>query len=98
VSALRAIHDLLRPGGQLLILDRARERSLLTVLWQYAHRFLIPRQRALQQHDRDRGHAGAGRVRERRVLARLKKVLWKNKLYTSLALIRGTRPDATGPA
>jgi hypothetical protein len=25
-------------------------------------------------------------------------VLWKNKLYTSLALIRGTRPDATGPA
>jgi hypothetical protein len=65
VSALRAIHDLLRPGGQLLILDRARERSLLTVLWQYAHRFLIPRQRALQQHDEIAGmleQAGFGNV------------------------------------
>jgi hypothetical protein len=27
-----------------------------------------------------------------RVIARLRRVLWRNKLYTSLALIRGTRP------
>jgi SAM-dependent methyltransferase len=98
VSALRAIHDVLRPGGQLLILDRARERSLLTVLWQYAHRFLIRDNVHFSSTTEIAGlleQAGFGNVR---VLARVEKVLWKNKLYTSLALIRGTRPDATGPA
>jgi hypothetical protein len=31
--------------------------------------------------------------REVRALARPRKVLWKDKLYTSLALIRGTPPQ-----
>jgi SAM-dependent methyltransferase len=91
LRALRAIHAALRPGGVLLILDRARERSPLTVLWQGVHRFLL----------RDNVHfcssaeivsllEQAG-FQDVRVLARLRRVLWRNKLYTSLALIRGAR-------
>jgi ubiquinone/menaquinone biosynthesis C-methylase UbiE len=98
VSALRAIHDVLRPGGQLLILDRARQRSLLTVLWQYAHRLLIRDNVRFSSTTEIAGMLKQAGFENVRVLARLKKVLWKNKLYTSLALIRGTRPDATGPA
>jgi ubiquinone/menaquinone biosynthesis C-methylase UbiE len=96
VRALRSIHEVLRPGGQLLILDRARKRSLLTVLWQYAHRFYIRDNVHFSSSAEIAGMLEQAGFQDVRVLARLKKVLWKNKLYTSLALIRGTRPDATG--
>jgi ubiquinone/menaquinone biosynthesis C-methylase UbiE len=93
VSALRAIHDVLRPGGQLLILDRERERSLLTVLWQYAHRFLLRDNVQFSSSTEIARMLEEAGFQDVRVLARLRKVLWKNKLYTSLALIRGTRPQ-----
>jgi SAM-dependent methyltransferase len=92
VSALRAIHDVLRPGGQLLILDRARERSLLTVLWQYAHRFLLRDNVHFHASTEIVGMLEQAGFQDVRVIARLRRVLWRNKLYTSLALIRGTRP------
>jgi ubiquinone/menaquinone biosynthesis C-methylase UbiE len=95
VRALRAIHDVLRPGGELLVLDRARERSLLTVVWQYAHRFLLRDNVHFSSSTEIAGMLEQAGFEDVRVLGRLRKVLWRNKLYTSLVLIRGTRP---GPA
>jgi SAM-dependent methyltransferase len=93
VRALAAIHDVLRPGGRLLILDRAREQSLLTVLWQYAHRFLIRDNVQFSSSTEIAGMLEQAGFQDVRVLSRLRKVLWKNKLYTSLVLIQGTRPQ-----
>jgi ubiquinone/menaquinone biosynthesis C-methylase UbiE len=93
VSALRVMHDVLRPGGQLLILDRARERSLLTVLWQYAHRFLLRDNVHFSSSTEIAGMLEQAGFQDVRVLTRLRRVLWRNKLYTSLVLIRGTRPQ-----
>jgi len=90
-SATRAVHGVLQPGGTLLILERARERSLLTLLWHYLHLFLL--------RDNVRFYSSAEIVRiveeagfrDVRVVSRLRRILWKNKLYTSLALVRGTK-------
>ena len=98
VIALAAIHDVLRPGGQLLILDRARERSLLTLVWQYAHHFLLRDNVHFSSSTEIAGMLEQAGFRDVRVLDRLRKMLWKNKLYTSLALIRGTRPGPMGRA
>jgi len=95
VRALRAIHDVLRPGGQLLVLDRARERSLLTVVWQYVHRFVLRDNVQFSSSTEIAGMLEQAGFEDVRVLHRLRKVLWKRKLYTSLVLIRGARP---GPA
>jgi ubiquinone/menaquinone biosynthesis C-methylase UbiE len=95
VSALAAIHDVLRPGGRLLILDRARERSLLTVVWQYAHRFVLRDNVHFSSSAEIAGMLEQAGFEDIRVLERLRKVLWKNKLYTSLALIRGTKLGAS---
>jgi ubiquinone/menaquinone biosynthesis C-methylase UbiE len=98
VGALRAIHDVLRPGGQLLILDRARERSLLTVVWQYAHRFLLRDNVHFSSSTEIAGMLEQAGFEDVRVLGRLRKVLWRNKLYTSLVLVRGTRPGPARPS
>lgn len=74
-----------------MILERARERSLLTLLWHYLHLFLL--------RDNVRFYSSAEIVRiveeagfrDVRVVSRLRRILWKNKLYTSLALVRGTK-------
>jgi hypothetical protein len=73
---------------------RARERSFLTDFWQYVHRYL------LRDSVHFSGSAGIASMLEQagcqdvRVVVQLRRVLWKNKLYISLAVIRGTGPLA----
>ena len=91
LRATRAIHDVLGPRGTLLILERARDVSALTVLWGYLHQYVM--------RDHVRFYSSAEIVRfvaaagfgDVEVIARLQKMLWHRKFYTSLALIRGIK-------
>lgn len=86
-AALRKFHRVLAPGGRLLLLDRARDRSLLTAAWDAVHRVLLRDTvrfyRSGELIDMLRA-AGFGRVE---VVDRVRRMLWKGKLASSLALI-----------
>ena len=93
-AALAAMLDALRPGGEVLVLERAKETSVLTVLWDHLHRRLI------KDHVRFYDSAAhvalleqAGFVRVG-IRSRLNRLFWKRKLYTSLVLVSGTKNGA----
>jgi ubiquinone/menaquinone biosynthesis C-methylase UbiE len=97
-SATRAIYEVLQPGGTLLILERCGERSALTVVWHYLHQYVLRdgvRFYSSAEIVRLVAAAGFGDVD---VLSRLQKMLWRRKLYTSLALVRGIRAPGLDPA
>jgi len=88
-AALARMGALLQPGGLLILLDRAKEKSPLTVLWDFLHRFVIrdhcrfystSELRALL---RDAGFQEVGEPR------RIRRWFWKGKLFTSLVLLCG---------
>lgn len=90
-SALRLIAEVLAPGGALYLLERRKENSLPTRAWDMLHR------RVVRDHVRFYETAelldmlrGAG-FRDARVETRIARLFWKNKLSTSLSLIRATR-------
>lgn len=91
-AALGAMVETLRPGGEVLILERASEHSPMTRIWGRLHRHLI--RDHVQFYDSSTlvdmlRAAGFGQAR---VESRLRKRFWKGKLYTNLALIRATKP------
>jgi len=93
VEALRSMARVLAPGGRLLLVERSRERSLLTALWDFLHRKVIRdhvrfhRERELLTFMSEAG------FRETRVVARVRKWFWKRKLFTSLVLVEGAVRD-----
>jgi ubiquinone/menaquinone biosynthesis C-methylase UbiE len=86
-GALAAMFEVLQPGGEVLILERAPEDSLLTRIWDQLHRRFI--------RDHVRFHDGAALMRmldaagfaHVEIRSRLSKRFWKGKLYTSVVLI-----------
>lgn len=91
-QALGRMRSVLRPGGSLLLVERAMEGSLLTWAWDVVHRRLIrdgvafASSRTLRALMEDAGFV------EVRNLARINRLFWKNKLYTSLVLIEARAP------
>lgn len=88
-GALNKMCRVLMPGGRAWVLERARERSALTVVWDYLHRYAIRdhvrfyRTEALLEMMRKAGFA------EVRSELSLRKFFWRGKAYTSVALISG---------
>ncbi|MGG5889824.1 class I SAM-dependent methyltransferase [Falsiroseomonas sp. HC035] len=88
VGAFRRMRHALRPGGRLLLLDRARDGAPATALLGLLHRHLL--------RDRVRFHAAGDLARmvreagfaEVRIAARVRRWAWKGKLVTSLAVIQ----------
>jgi len=80
---------MLAPGGKAWVLERAREGSALTAMWAYLHHYLIRdhvrfyRTGDLLDMMRDAGFQQA------RTETSLRKILWRGKIYTSVALISG---------
>ncbi len=96
--AARKICRCLDAEGQFFLLDRAKERSLLTTFWDYLHRTLIRdhvrfyRETELCQLLKDAGFA------EVQMVSRIEKYLWKGKLYTSLILLSARKQAGHGSA
>ena len=88
-EALNKMRIVLVPGGRVWVLERARERSVLTAVWDWMHRYVIRdhvrfyRTEVLSDMMRK---AGFGEVRTE---LSLRKILWRGKAYTSVALISG---------
>ncbi|MDX1541827.1 MAG: methyltransferase domain-containing protein, partial [Geminicoccaceae bacterium] len=96
-AALAAMFEVLHPGGELLILERATERSPLTRLWGQLHRFLIRDHVKFYDSSTLLGMLRAVGFDEACVESRLCKRFWKGKLYTNLALIRAVKDGAARP-
>ena len=94
-AAFTKVHAALEPDGSLLLLDRAREGSWMTSVWDFLHRLVIrddcrffstSELRALMS---GAGFADAATVRH------IKKWFWHGKLHTSLALLNGAKEDSS---
>lgn len=89
--AAEKFYDVLADGGTLYILERNKSSSMLTLLWGWLHRHWIKDNVEFYALDdlvscfRD---AGFGDVSVVRTVNRL---MWKNKLYTSVALLKCTK-------
>jgi SAM-dependent methyltransferase len=96
-SALRSFRDALAPGGRLLIFERALDRSPSTALWHFFHRFVI--RDGVRFYD----VSGLRTMLERagftdvRVVRRVRRLLWKGKLVSSVVLLSARRPIGPRP-
>ena len=86
-EALAKMFRVLAPGGELLLLERAKERSVLTLIWDVLHRFLIRDQvRFYSSSELIELIYGAG-FSNVEVKTKIKRWLWHNKFFTSVILI-----------
>ena len=91
-SAARKIYQCLSENGRFLLLDRAKENSLLTTIWDGLHRVLIrDHVQFYRSTDLHRLLEETG-FTEVRIESRIKKYLWKRKLSTSLVLFSAKKP------
>ncbi|MCG8689688.1 MAG: class I SAM-dependent methyltransferase [Minwuiales bacterium] len=86
-EAVAKMFRTLAPGGELLLLERAKERSVLTLIWDVLHRFLIRDQvRFYSSSELIELIYGAG-FSNVEVKTKIKRWLWHNKFFTSVVLI-----------
>ncbi|MFC0386399.1 methyltransferase domain-containing protein [Muricoccus vinaceus] len=91
-SALRRMREMLRPGGRILLLDRAADGSPATVLWDLVHRYILRDEVRFYTTQQLRTLAEAAGFTRVETAARLRRVFWKGKLKTSLAVIAAENP------
>lgn len=89
--AVRSMHDLLAPNGSLFLLDRAMDGSIGTFTWDFLHRYLIKDQVRFYKTSELVSLLEKTGFENVRVLKKINRWLWKQKLYTSLALVSGIR-------
>lgn len=86
-ASLRRMRSLMSENGQLLIVERAVEHSILTRIWDFLHRRVMRDNVTFEPTSRLIALAHEAGFRDVRVLSRVTRIMWKNKLYTSLVLI-----------
>lgn len=91
VEALRRIRQSLTPGGALFLLERRRERSLPTIAWDLAHRYLIRDHVRFYDSVELRDMIDKAGFSHHEVVATVRKIFWKNKISTNLILIKAVR-------
>ncbi len=91
-AALEKMFQVTGSGGRLLLLDRARDRSIWTWAWDLVHRAILrDTLRYYRSEELVALVAGAG-FSEARVAAAVRRLFWKGKLATSLVLVSARRP------
>lgn len=91
VGALRRIRQTLAPGGALFLLERRRERSLPTIAWDLAHRYLIRDHVRFYTSGELGDMIGKAGFSQHEVLRTIRKIFWKNKVSSNLILIKAVR-------
>lgn len=90
-EAAARLHRVLADGGRLYLLERNKANSALTRLWGWLHRHWI--RDNVEFYSLDELHrclSGAG-FEPVTVAHTVTRLLWKNKLYTSIALLEGSK-------
>ena len=95
-TALARMGRILAPGGRIILVERAVDGSFLTLLWGALHRWVL-RDGVRFYHTRDlEGLMVEAGLVEPRTIRRVRRYLWKGKLYTSLGVVVGSRGEEGG--
>jgi ubiquinone/menaquinone biosynthesis C-methylase UbiE len=90
-AATDKLFKLLEKDGTLYLLERNKAFSPLTLLWGFLHKFFIKDQVVFYKtSDLVRIFEKAG-LSQIKILSSIKKYFWKNKIFTSIVLIRGIK-------
>ena len=92
--ASREMYKMLGENGILLLLEREKHDSPLTALWGFLHRHFIKDQVSFYSTRELVSMLKSAGFSDVRVVRTIKKYLWKGKLFTSIALIRGAKHAA----
>lgn len=92
LRALRRMRSAMRPGGQLLVVERATDNSLLTKVWDLAHRWVIRDHVAFHSSGSLQSWAQQAGFADAKLLARHRRLFWKGKLYSSLLIMEARAP------
>ena len=90
-ASLRKVHSVLAPDGEILIMDRAKDGSYLTKLWDLIHRFFINDHVKYFDTDEIKALLFNAGFKNIMVLKHINKFFWNQKVYTSLVLIRAEK-------
>jgi ubiquinone/menaquinone biosynthesis C-methylase UbiE len=91
VLALRRIHQVLCPGGALLLLERSRERSVMTWAWDLAHRHLLRDHVMFYETSELLDMLRQAGFAQAEVVETIRKFFWNNKVSTNLSLIKAVK-------
>lgn len=93
LDAIKRMFDILEPGGRILLLERDKSTSVLTVLWDLLHRYAIRDHVRFYGYEELREHLDAAGFKSIECVCRIRRIFWKKKLYTSLVLLSARRVD-----
>ena len=87
-TATLKLYNQLGGEGELYLLERNKARSVLTFIWGVLHTVLIKDQVVFYKTSELIDIFQKAGFREARAISTIKRYLWKNKLFTSIALLR----------
>ena len=82
---------MLDSGGMLLVLEREKSSSLLTLIWGFFPRHFLTDQVAFYTADTVTEYLSAAGFKNVSIASTIKKYFWKGKLFTSIAIIKGNK-------
>lgn len=91
LAALSRIRQVLRPGGRLILVDRAAEASMLTKIWGIVHRRVLQDEVRFYSTQELVDLLQASGFSQVKVLCKIRKLFWKGKWYTSLAMLEASK-------
>lgn len=81
----------LKKGGRFFLLERDKADSSLTKIWDFLHKYVIKDDARFYRSNELAGfYADAGFCKVK-VQAKIRKLFWRNKLYTNLVLLSGQK-------
>ena len=90
-TSARKMYQILSKGGQFFLLERDKEDSIMTTIWDIFHKFLIKDQvRFYPFNELDNFFKFAG-FSDVLVIKKIRKFFWKKKIYTSMVLLSGQK-------
>ena len=87
-SAAAKLFDVLAPGGSLLVLERNKSNSRMTQFWDWLHQHVIKDNVKFYDLDQLSSFFRAAGFSEVRPIRKIRRLFWKNKLYTDVVLIK----------
>jgi ubiquinone/menaquinone biosynthesis C-methylase UbiE len=92
-SASNKLYQLLKNEGMLYVLERNKARSLLTLFWGFLHSTFIKDQVVFYKNSELINFFEKSGFTGVRIIRSIKKYFWKNKLFTSIVLLEGKKPN-----
>ena len=90
-TSLIRIYEALEPGGCFYLLERRKEKSPATQLWDVAHRYIIRDNVRFYSSNEMLSMLRQAGFQEQEVVKTIKKLFWQNKLTTNLTLIKAVK-------